>query len=98
VFKPGTPLVRRVATVRVPAGATRAAVARCPRGTRLVESSHAVGFRTVAPPTQALLGSVSATEARSATLVRVTAVRAAATGTAPVVLVQAHAICAKGSA
>lgn len=98
VVQPGTPLARRVVTTRLQRGATRTIVARCPAGTRLVDGTHAVGFRTTAPPSATALRSVRTTQTLAAGSVRVTASLAGSAGAAVPVLVQVHAICARGSA
>jgi hypothetical protein len=96
VVQPGTPLSRRVAVGRLRPGATRTVVARCPAGSRLVESGHAVGFRTKAPPSAAVLGSVRTRESRVGSSVRVAATLGASVARSVPVLLQVHAVCARG--
>ena len=69
-FPPSKPAVRQVKTVRVRAGATTRAVARCPKAQRLVSSSHAVAFYGSAPPTAAVIRAVTVKERSSAGTVR----------------------------
>lgn len=95
VVQPGS-LVRRVVTARVASGETRVVVAGCPKGSRLVEASHAVGFQTKTPPAAAVLGSVRATISRSGGVARVTATRDATVGRGARALVQVQAVCARG--
>ncbi len=95
VVQPGTPFVRRVVVARLRRGGSVTVAARCPRGARLVESSHAIGFRTKAPPSAAQLRSAStrAVEAPAAVLVRGSL--GAAAGSARVLL-QVQILCARG--
>jgi len=59
-FPPGQPTVRRVRTVTLRPGNTRA-VAACAAGERLISGWHAVGFYTAAAPTAVVVQSVAAT-------------------------------------
>jgi len=93
-LRPSRPLERVVVTRRVVEG--RAVVrARCARGARLLGGSHAVAFRTVAPPDASVLGAVRV--ARSvvggAVVARVTVAPGALGGAAAEV--QLHALCRK---
>lgn len=98
VFQPGAALVLRVAVGRVPPGATRTVTARCPRGSRVVDGSHAVGFRTKAPPPSAVLAGVGVSERRGPTSVSATATAGAVVPRSMPVVVQVHAVCARGAA
>ncbi len=98
VFQPGAALVLRVASGRVPPRATRTVTARCPRGSRVVDGSHAVGFRTKAPPSSAVLGGVRVVERRASTSVSATATVGSVVPRSVPVVVQVHAVCARGAA
>ncbi|MBD0348466.1 MAG: hypothetical protein ICV59_04875 [Thermoleophilia bacterium] len=91
------PPVRRVRTVRVRPGGRRVAVA-CRRGERIVGSSHAVGFRSRRPPSARLMAGVGAAHRRLNGRVEVRARRGAAVPTSARVVVQVHALCARGAA
>jgi hypothetical protein len=88
------PVLRRVRTLRVPAG-TRQLVARCGGGERLVGLSYAVGFRRQAEPTGAMLTGVTVSAQTQGGAVRVRATRTAAVPRGTRVLVQVHLLCAR---
>ena len=90
---PGT--ARRVRTVRLHPGATRA-VAACAAGERLISGWHAIAFDTSKPPTAALIRSVSATRSIRGNSV---VVQAKAGGAVQAVraLLQVGAVCGGGS-
>ena len=90
------PPVRRVRTVRVRPGGGRAAVG-CRQGERLVDSSHAVGFRSRRPPSARLMAGVAAAHRRLDDRVEVQARRGSAVPTSARVVVQVHAVCARGA-
>jgi hypothetical protein len=94
VFQPGKPTIRRVRDVRLHAGSFVASQS-CASGERLVGAAHAVGFFTTAPPTAALLTSVTAKRVLAATGVRV-AIKATAAAARVRSIVQVSAICAGG--
>lgn len=96
-FRPTRPLERAVVNVRLAAGAQKTAVARCPRGGRLVRAAHAVAFRTEREPSRSLLTSVAVDRVARADRVVATArlLRAAPAGVR--VEVQVQAICTRGA-
>jgi hypothetical protein len=94
-FPPGRPTIRRVRTVRLRPGTTRA-VAACAAGERLISGWHAVGFYTAGPPAAALIRSVAATRAVRGNSVVVKARAGAAVAEVRVVL-QVGALCGGGS-
>jgi hypothetical protein len=96
VVKPGSPFVRNVVEVKLPAGATRRVSATCPKGTRPVGGAVAVGFQSEFAPEPATLSSVATSLARTARGVRVEA-RRAGVGRGTPSLVQVSAICAKAT-
>lgn len=98
VVKPGAPFTREVTVARLAAGRTSTIVSTCAVGRRVVAAGHAVAFRTAAPPTQALARSVSTRQTVGATSVRVAASLAGGVASSVPVLVQVHAVCAKGTA
>ena len=91
------PPVWRVRTVRVRPGGGRATV-RCRRGERLVGSSYAVGFRSRRAPSVQLMAGVATAHRRLHRRVEVRARRGAAVPTSARVVVQVHAVCARGAA
>jgi hypothetical protein len=97
VVKPGAPFTREVAVARLVPGRTRTIAAMCPVGRRVVAAGHAVAFRTATPPTRALVSGVSTRQTVGSTSVRVAASLAAGVPRAVPVLVQVHAVCAKGA-
>jgi hypothetical protein len=97
VVKPGAPFTREVALARLASGRTRTVVATCPVGRGVVAADHAVAFRTTAPPTRALVGAVSTRQTVGSTTVRVVASLAAGVPRSVPVLVQVHAVCARGA-
>ena len=60
-FPPGKPTIRHVVNFTVQAAGTTTHGARCPRNEQLVSATHAIGFPGDTPPTEAAIGSVSAT-------------------------------------
>ena len=74
-LRPTRPVTYRTALRRVPSGGRVEVVARCRARETAVDASHAVAFRTPAPPSRALIDSVTASH-------RVEAGRAVATATA----------------
>lgn len=88
---PTRPVTRRVAQRQVPSGARTDVVARCRGREVVVDASHAVGFRTAAPPPRGVIESVRVS--RRATPSRVTATATATrlpAGARAVVQVIAH--------
>jgi hypothetical protein len=71
-LRPTRPVTYRAALRRVPSGGRVQVVARCRARETAVDASHAVAFRTPAPPARALIDSVTASH-------RVAADRAVAT-------------------
>ena len=57
-------------TVRVRAGARTLALARCPRGQRLVSATHALAFYGSTPPTAATIHAVSVKQTVAAGVVK----------------------------
>ena len=94
-FPPGQPTIRRVRTVRLHPGATRA-VAACGAGERLVSGWHAIGFYTSGPPTATLVRSVSATRSSHGNSV-VVEVHAGGAVQAVRAVLQVGAVCGGGS-
>lgn len=95
VFPPGQPTVLRVRTVRLRPGLVRG-VAACGRSERLVSSWHAVAFYSAAPPSVALIQSVSAARAVRGSRVEVRA-RSGPAVQAVAGIVQVGAVCGGGS-
>lgn len=94
-FPPGQPTIRRVRTVRLHAGTTRA-IAACAAGERLLSGWHAIGFYTAAPPGAAVVQSVRATRSSSGNRVEAR-VNAGAAVTGVRAIVQVGAVCGGGS-
>ena len=94
-FKPGQPVTRRVATVRVRPG-SKTVVQRCVRGERLVGSSFAFAFATRTPPSASLVSSVSGSQAASDRGVTVR-VRGDAELAGVRAFVQVHALCSRSA-
>ena len=90
------PPIRRVRTLRVRAGGPGRLAFGCARGERLVESSHAVAFRTRSAPAPDVLTGVTAVRRMRGDRVEVRAGRTAAVPARTRVEVQVHAICARG--
>ena len=90
------PPTRRVRTLRV-RGSGGTLSAGCARGERLVDSSHAIGFRRNARPSTAMLTTATATRTPSGTRVTVTARRNGLPSNVRVE-VQLHLLCARGPA
>ncbi len=97
VVKPGAPFTREVAVARLASGRTRTITSTCPVGHRVVAAGHAVAFRTPAPPTRALVSGISTRQTVGSTSVRVVASLAATAPRTVPVLVQVHAVCARGA-
>ena len=91
-FRPGTPTIRRVRTLRVRPGEL-AVKQSCRASERLVGASHAFGFATRTPPSASLVDGVSASQSVSGREV-VVSVRADAELADVRVVVQVHAVCA----
>ena len=94
-FKPGQPVTRRVATVRVRPG-SRTIVQSCGRGERVVGSSFAFAFATRTPPSASLVSSVSASQAATDRTVAVR-VRGDAELAGVRAFVQVHALCSRSA-
>jgi hypothetical protein len=92
---PGQPTIRRVRTVRLHAGSTRATAA-CAAGERLLSGWHAIGFYTAAPPSAAVVQGVRATRSSSGNRVEVR-VNAGAAVNGVRAIVQVGAVCGGGS-
>lgn len=92
-IRPTRPTRSAVRSVPIRRGTQVIRVA-CPRGTRLVASTHAVAFRRVAPPSSALTSSVTvmSSVAGGAVVARVNASAAAIGAKAEV---QVRAVCAR---
>jgi hypothetical protein len=95
VVPPGQPTVRRVKTVRVPAGESKRIVQACGGAERLVAAYHARAFYTARPPTDAQIAAVSAARAVRGGRVTVSARADGALGRVRAV-VQVSAVCAGG--
>jgi hypothetical protein len=95
-LRPSRPLERVVVTRRVQEGIS-VVRARCPRGARLLGGSHAVAFRTAAPPAARVLAAVRVAQsvAGGAVVARVSVAPGALDG-APAE-VQLHAVCRKAA-
>jgi hypothetical protein len=96
-FRPARPVERAFTNVRLRGGAQQVAVARCPRGGRVLRGTHAVAFRTAREPSAALVRGVSVTR-----VVRADRVVATARLERPVpagirVEVQVQAVCTRGA-
>ncbi len=96
-FRPTRPLARTVVNVRLAAGTTKTAVARCPRGGRLLRGAHAVAFRSPREPSASLIQSVSVTRAVQPGRVVATALLRRAAPAGVRVEVQVQAICTRGA-
>jgi hypothetical protein len=94
-FPPGQPTIRRVRTVQIRAGVSRA-YAACASGERLISGWHAVGFYTAAAPSAELIRSVSAARTVHGGRVEVR-VRAGSAVRGVRAVVQAGAVCGGGS-
>lgn len=91
------PPERRVRTLRVRPGPGRSLSAACPGAERLVGTSHAVGFRSKAAPSAAVMAGVQVSRSVRAGRVELSAARdAGAVPRATRVEVQLHLLCAKG--
>jgi hypothetical protein len=90
------PVLRRVRTLKVRAGAARSLAARCGVGERLVGASYAVGFRMPTAPGPAALAGVAVSARRSGGAVYVRASRGVAVPAGARVEVQVHLLCARG--
>lgn len=96
-FRPTRPLTRVVANARLAPGAQRTAVARCPRGGRLLRGTHAVAFRSAREPSRALLESVTVSRSTAPGRVVATALLRRAAPAGVRVEVQVQAICTRGA-
>ena len=96
-LRPTRPVTRRTAERRVTAGARITVIAACRAGETVVGSSHAVAFRTAAPPVRSVIDAVRVTRRASAS--RVTAVATASTAVPARVgaVVQTIAQCRRGA-
>jgi hypothetical protein len=94
-FPPGQPTVRRVRTVRLRPGSTRA-VSACAAGERLISGWHAVGFYTAAAPNASVVRSVVATRRLRNGRVEVL-VRSGAAVSEVRAVVQVGAVCGGGA-
>lgn len=79
-FPPGKPSIRRVSQLTVRPGATRRLVARCGARERIAAATHALGFYGDAPPTPALVRTITVRQVGDGNrvLLEVKATRAAA--------------------
>lgn len=91
---PVRPLVRRVFVLPFRGSSWQTVVARCPRGSRLLGGTHAVGLRTADEPDSALLASVQSTQQISGGRV-IARVRIGSPTVARAEL-QVHALCTRG--
>jgi hypothetical protein len=91
------PPVRRVRSLRLPAGGPRRIVVSCRPGERLAASSHAVGFRTRRLPAAAVLTGATVTRRERDRSVEVRAQRDATVPRGVRVEIQVHAICARSA-
>jgi hypothetical protein len=96
-FRPTRPLARAVVNVRLAVGARRTAVARCPRGGRLLRGTHAIAFYSPREPSRALLGSVAVSRSTGPGRVVATALLRRAVPAGVRVEVQVQAICTRGA-
>lgn len=94
-YAPGRPVVRRVVTRPVAAGAPRPVTVRCPAGSRLLAADHSVGVRVAGEPPARLLRAVRARRAVAGRAVTATAAVDAAVPRALRVELQVHAICTR---
>jgi len=92
---PGQPTIRRVRTVQIRAGVSRA-FASCGAGERLISGWHAVGFYTAAAPSAELVRSVTTVRRVRSGRVEVR-VRAGAAVRGVRAVVQVGAVCGGGS-
>ncbi len=94
-FPPGSPVTRRVKTVRVRPGAATL-TQRCSAGERLVGGSHAFAFATRTPPSASLVATMSGSQELRGDSV-VVRVRGDAEIAGVRALVQVHALCARSA-
>jgi hypothetical protein len=94
-FPPGSPVTRRVKTVRMRPGAATL-TQRCATGERLVGGSHAFAFATRTPPSASLVSTVSGSQELRGESV-VVRVRGDAEIAGVRALVQVHALCARSA-
>jgi hypothetical protein len=92
-LRPGTPVTRRVNSVRVRPGVATV-TQRCRSGERLVGGSHAFGFSTRTPPSASLVDSVSGSQQFRGESV-VVRVQGDAELAGVRAVVQVHALCAR---
>lgn len=96
-FRPTRPLTRVVASTRLAPGTSRTAVARCPRGGRLLRGTHAVAFRSAREPSRSLIESVTVSRSTGPGRVVATALLRGAAPAGVRVEVQVQAICTRGA-
>jgi hypothetical protein len=94
-FPPGSPVTRRVKTVRMRPG-TATLTQRCATGERLVGGSHAFAFATRTPPSASLVSTVTGSQELRGESV-VVRVRGDAEIAGVRALVQVHALCARSA-
>jgi hypothetical protein len=94
-FPPGQPTIRRVRTVQIRAGVSRA-FASCASSERLISAWHAVGFYTAAAPSAELIRSVTTGRSVHGGRVEVR-VRAGSALRGVRAVVQVGAVCGGGS-
>jgi hypothetical protein len=94
-YPPGRPVVRRVVTRTVTAGAPRRVTSRCPAGSRLLGADHSVGFRVAGEPPARLLRTVRARRAVAGGAVTATATVDTTVPRALRVELQVHALCTR---
>jgi hypothetical protein len=94
--RPGQPLERVVVSVRLGQSAARSATARCTRGGRLVDASHAIGFFMPRVPSASVLSAVRVVQTVSGGAVTARAAAGAAVPSGVRVELQVHALCAGG--
>ena len=92
-LRPGTPVTRRVRSVRVRPGTTTV-TQRCASRERLIGGSHAFGFSTRTPPSASLVDGVSGSQELRGESV-VVRVRGDAELAGVRAVVQVHALCAR---
>jgi hypothetical protein len=96
-YRPTRPLTRAVANMRLAPGVRRTAVARCPRGGRLLRGTHAIAFRSAQEPSRSLLESVAVMRTTATGRVVATALLRRAAPAGVRVEVQVQAICTRGA-
>jgi len=94
-FAPGKPLDRRVVERRLLSGASVRATGRCPAGTRLLGTQHAVAFRIDDEPGSTLLNAVRVRRTSAGRTVTAVGTVAPSVPQGLRVLLQLHVICSK---